>query len=159
MNLKGHLVVITTIALTLGLGSLPLSGPLPYLWPDWVLLTLTYWSLAAPHRYGLGLAFVAGIFQDVATATLLGLHALIYVLAVYVVIENHLRIRLLHLWGQTLGMLVLALFSALIQLWVEGAAMDWTANVWALLPALTTALLWAPIYLLLRGLRQRFQIA
>jgi rod shape-determining protein MreD len=159
VNLRGHLVVIVTIALALGLGNLPLAGPLPYLWPDWVLLTLTYWSLAAPHRYGLGLAFLAGIFQDVATATLLGLHALIYVIAVYVVIEHHLRIRLLHLWGQSLGMLVLGLFSVLLQLWVEGAGMGWMANVWALLPALTTALLWAPIFLLLRGLRQRFKIA
>ena len=159
MNLTGHLVVAATLAVALGLGTMPLAGPLPYLWPDWVLLTLTSWCLAAPHRYGLGLAFVAGIFLDVSTATLLGLHALIYVIAMYVVISNHLRIRLLHLWGQTLGMLVLALLSALIQLWVEGPAAAWTANAWVVLPAVTTALLWAPAFLMLRGLRQRFEIA
>ena len=159
MNWGGHLVVALSVAVALGLGTIPLAEPVAYLWPDWVLLTLAYWCLAAPHRYGVGMAFVAGIFQDVATGTLLGLHALIYVIAMYIVIENHLRIRLLHLWGQTLGLLVLALLSTLLQLWVEGPADAWTANVLAVLPALTTALFWAPVFLLLRGLRQRFQIA
>ena len=133
--------------------------PLTLLWPDWVLLALTYCCLAAPHRYGLGLAWLAGVFQDVATATLLGLHALIYVLAMYLIIENHLRIRLLHLGSQTLVVLTLALFSILMQLWIEGPADDFGANLWALVPALTTALFWSPAFLLLRGLRQRFEIA
>ena len=138
---------------------IPLAKPVAYLWPDWVLLTLAYWCLAAPHRYGVGMAFVAGIFQDVATGTLLGLHALIYVLTMYVLIENHLRIRLLHLWSQTLVLLTLAVASALMQLWVEGPADDLGANLWALVPALTTALFWSPVFLLLRSLRQRFAIA
>jgi rod shape-determining protein MreD len=159
MNWSGHLVVGLSVAMALGLGSIPLAEPVAYLWPDWVLLTLAYWCLAAPHRYGVGIAFVAGVLQDVATGTLLGLHALTYVLAMYVLIENHLRIRLLHLWAQTLVILVLALVSGLLQLWVEGPAADFAANLWALVPALTTALFWSPVFLLLRSLRQRFAIA
>jgi len=159
MNWKGHLVVGLTLAVALGLGNIPLAEPVSYLWPDWMLLTLAYWCLAAPHRYGVGLAFAAGVLQDVATSTLLGLHALIYVLAMYVLIENHLRIRLLHLWAQTLVLLLLAGGSALLQLWVEGPATDLGANLWAMVPALTTALFWSPVFLLLRSLRQRFAIA
>jgi rod shape-determining protein MreD len=159
MSLTAHTVVGLTVAVALGLGSLPVAEPLAYLCPDWVLLTLVYWSLAAPQRYGMGLAWVAGLFQDVATATLLGLHAFIYVLAVYLVVENHLRIRLLHLWGQTLVVLLLALASALIQVWVAGVAEAWTLNLWALIPPVTTALLWSPVFLLLRRLRQHFDIA
>lgn len=159
MSWTGHLVVGLSIAVALGLGSIPLAEPVAYLWPDWVLLTLAYWCLAAPQRYGVGVAFAAGVFQDVATGTLLGLHALIYVLGMYVVIANHLRIRVLHLWGQTLVILLLAVISALLQLWVEGPAADLGANLWSLVPALTTALFWSPVFLLLRGLRQRFAIA
>jgi len=159
LNLRGHLVVATSIAVALGMGGLPLPQPITYLWPDWVLLTITYWGLAAPHRYGLGMAFIAGMFQDVSLATLLGLHALIYVLALYLIIENHLRIRLMHLWGQTLVVLVLALFSVLLQLWVEGTARELVVNLWSLVSALTTALFWSPVFLFLRNLRQRFSIA
>ena len=158
MTLAGHLVVAITIIFALGLGSMPVGQPFVHLWPDWVLLTLTYWSLAAPNRYGMGLAFIAGIFQDVATATLLGVHAFVYVLAIYLVVENHLRIRILHLWGQTLVVFLIALGSAVFQLGVAGISEAWLLNVWALIPPVTTALLWAPIFLFLRRLRQRFQI-
>lgn len=159
MNLRGHLVVASSIALALGLGGLPLAPSIAYLWPDWVLLTISYWGLAAPHRYGLGVAFAAGLLQDVSAATLLGLHALIYVLAMYLIIENHLRLRLLHLWGQTLVLFFLALFSVLFQIWVEGPTEELGPNLWAVVPAVTTALFWSPVFLLLRSLRQRFAIA
>jgi len=159
VNWTGHVVVGLSLVAALGLGSIPLADPAGYLWPDWVLLTLAYWCLAAPQRYGVGIAFAAGVFQDVSTGTLLGLHALTYVLAMYVLIENHLRLRLLHLWGQTLVILVLALASGLLQLWVEGPAADLGANLWSMVPALTTALFWSPVFLLLRSLRQRFAIA
>jgi len=159
MNWSGHVVVGLSLAVALGLGSIPLAEPVAYLWPDWLLLSLSYWCLAAPHRYGVGLAFVAGVFQDVATGTLLGLHALIYVLIMYALIQNHLRIRMLHLGAQSVVLLFLALFSALLQMWVEGPATNLGANLWAVVPAMTTALFWSPVFLLLRSLRQRFAIA
>lgn len=159
MNWTGHVVVGLSLAVALGLGSIPLAEPVAYLWPDWLLLALSYWCLAAPHRYGVGLAFVAGVFQDVATGTLLGLHALIYVLIMYALIQNHLRIRMLHLGAQSMVILFLALFSALLQMWVEGPATDLGANLWAIVPAMTTAMFWSPVFLLLRSLRQRFAIA
>ncbi|MEF8793634.1 rod shape-determining protein MreD [Thiohalorhabdus sp.] len=159
MSWTGHVVVALSVLIALGLGSIPLAEPASYLWPDWVLLTLAYWSLAAPQRYGVGVAFLTGILQDVAIGTLLGLHALIYVLIVYVLIANHLRIRMLHLGAQTLVILVLALVSLLLQLWVEGPNQDLMVNLWALVPAMTTALFWSPVFLLLRSLRQHFAIA
>ncbi len=159
MNWGGHLVVALTLAIALGLSSAPVGEPVALLWPDWVLLTLAYWCLAAPHRYGLTLAFVTGLLQDVTAATLLGLHALIYVLAMYVLIANHLRLRLMPLWMQSMVILGLAGLSVLLQFWVEGPATDLSANLWALVPAVTTALFWAPIFLCLRYLRLHFAIA
>lgn len=159
MNWASHLVVALTLAIALGLTTIPVAEPVALLWPDWVLLTMAYWCLAAPQRYGLTLAFGMGLFQDVAGATLLGLHALIYVLAMYVLIANHLRLRLMPLWMQTLVILGLAGLSALLQFWVEGPVTDLAANFWALVPAVTTALFWAPMFLFLRYLRLRFAIA
>jgi rod shape-determining protein MreD len=51
--------------------------------PDWLALTLVFWSVREPRRVGMGLAFLFGLAMDVADASLLGQHALAYVLAAY----------------------------------------------------------------------------
>lgn len=158
-TLPAYLLVWLTILLALGLNGLPLTEALRLLWPDWVLLVLAYWALAVPERFGVGVAFLAGLFQDVLTGTLLGMHGLVYIIAVYLLVENHLRIRLLHLWGQSGVILFLALFSAVIQLWAEGPAGQSHLAWWSLISTLTTALLWAPVFVALRRYRQRFEIA
>jgi rod shape-determining protein MreD len=158
-TLPAYILVWITILVGLGLNGLPITEALQLLWPDWVLLVLAYWALAVPERFSVGVAFIAGLFQDVLTGTLLGMHALAYVVAVYLLVENHLRIRLLHLWGQAGALLLLALFATVIQLWVEGPASQSHLAWWSLLSALTTALLWPPVFLALRRYRQRFEIA
>ncbi|HWM29155.1 MAG TPA: rod shape-determining protein MreD, partial [Woeseiaceae bacterium] len=44
--------------------------------PDWVALTLIYWSISMPRTYSVGTAWIVGIVLDVAHGTLLGQHAL-----------------------------------------------------------------------------------
>ncbi|HNF91938.1 MAG TPA: rod shape-determining protein MreD, partial [Accumulibacter sp.] len=51
--------------------------------PDWLALLIVFWSVREPRRVGMGLAFVFGVAMDVADASLLGQHALAYVLAAY----------------------------------------------------------------------------
>jgi rod shape-determining protein MreD len=51
--------------------------------PDWLALVIVFWSVREPRRVGMGLAFLFGVAMDVADASLLGQHALAYVLAAY----------------------------------------------------------------------------
>lgn len=51
--------------------------------PDWAALLLIFWSVREPRRVGMGLAFLFGLAMDVGDASLLGQHALAYVLAAY----------------------------------------------------------------------------
>jgi rod shape-determining protein MreD len=155
--LPAYFLVWLVILLALGLNGLPIPAALKLIWPDWALLTLAYWGLAVPERFNVGVAFIAGLFQDVITGTLLGLHGLIYVVAVYLLVENHLRIRLVPFWGQATIILLLGLFAHLMQIWVEGVSRGSLAW-WSLLSTLTTAFLWPLVFVLLRRYRQRFEI-
>jgi rod shape-determining protein MreD len=51
--------------------------------PDWLALVIVFWSVREPRRVGMGLAFLFGVAMDVADASLLGQHALAYVLVAY----------------------------------------------------------------------------
>lgn len=51
--------------------------------PDWVSLLLVFWSVREGRRVGMGWAFILGLAMDVADGSLLGQHALAYVLAAY----------------------------------------------------------------------------
>ena len=44
--------------------------------PDWVALTIIYWSMLLPRDYSVGFAWVVGIIVDVAQGTLFGQHVL-----------------------------------------------------------------------------------
>ena len=51
--------------------------------PDWVALVLVFWYVREPRHVGMGSGFVLGLAMDVADSSVLGQHALAYVLAAY----------------------------------------------------------------------------
>ena len=68
--------------------------------PEWPLLVLIYWSLAAPERCGIMVAALVGLFQDSLTASLLGKHMLAYSLAIAVTLLAYKRLRMFDVWKQ-----------------------------------------------------------
>ena len=73
--------VTTTLLLALFLNLAPL-GRLPFV-PDWVALVLTFWCIHQPMKVGMGTAFILGLAMDVADASIMGQHALAYVLLAF----------------------------------------------------------------------------
>ena len=51
--------------------------------PDWVALVLVFWCVREPRHVGMGSGFALGLAMDVADSSVLGQHALAYVLAAY----------------------------------------------------------------------------
>jgi len=60
--------------------------------PDFVALTLIFWSVHQPRKVGIGLAFLMGLLMDVHNASLLGENALAYTLLSYVATMIHRRV-------------------------------------------------------------------
>lgn len=72
--------IAASLLLAFCLELLPL-GPLHWR-PDVVVVVLSFWALYQPQRVGLAVAFCLGLAMDVHSASLLGQHALAYIVVV-----------------------------------------------------------------------------
>ena len=81
-------IIALTMAAGMVLAVMPLPGSVPpelgYLRPDWVVMVLIYWIIALPHRVGIVTAWGTGLIVDVLLGSLLGQHALAYIVIAYV---------------------------------------------------------------------------
>lgn len=85
--------VVMTALIGLVLTVLPLPSWLTVLRPAFLVMTVLYWSIAAPRAGGLALGFVAGIALDVFRGAVLGQHALATTLIAYIAVREHQKIR------------------------------------------------------------------
>jgi rod shape-determining protein MreD len=83
--------------------------------PDWVALLIIFWSIREPRHVGMGTGFILGLTMDVADSSLLGQHALAYVLASYAATSLSRRILWFPLGQQALHILPLLLIVQLVQ--------------------------------------------
>lgn len=149
-------LLIGSFALAFLLNLLPWSGLALQLCPDFVLLILLYWAIHQPRSVGQGLGFLLGLFMDVADSTLLGQHALMYVVATF--LAQLLRVRVLRL-----SLLAQAFHVAAILLLAEAIGLTLNSVLGRELPSaaltiapLLAAALWPLLsaVLALPGLRQ-----
>ena len=143
-NRRTPVIVAIIIAMMLEIAPLPETVD-PYR-PDWVLLTLIYWSLVLPRSYGVGIAWVVGIIVDVAQGTLLGQHALAMASAVALTVRFHLQLRVFPLSQLTLMVGVLIGIYQFILFWVNGVAgiSAPAHSFWG--PVVTGTLFWPLVY-------------
>lgn len=141
------------VALMLSMAPLPAWAE-PYR-PDWVVLTLIYWSMTFPLHYSVGTAWIAGLVIDVAQGTLLGQHALALSLIVYICVKFHLQMRqfpILQLTATVFAMLALFRF---VLFWINGVAGISAASVAYWGPVLSGTVIWPLLMQLLIPIRQR----
>jgi len=161
MNLTRHhggTIILLTFAAAMLLTIIPLSDDFRTLRPDWVALTLIFWCLALPYRVSVGSGFIAGLFLDVLTGTLLGQHALSLSLVAYFCVRLHQRIRIYPMWQQALTVLILLILHQLLTLWVDSTIgrPAHPPSYW--LPSLIGAALWPLVYRLMTALRVNFSV-
>lgn len=153
-NLR-HLPIISTIIVALMLAIAPMPEAAQPFRPDWVLLTLIYWSMALPRSYGVGSAWLVGVVLDVAQGTLLGQHALALSAVAFITVRFHLQLRVFPLSQLTLTVAALIGFYQFILFWVNGVAGVSApgASFWG--PVISGTLLWPLVYLLLGTVNYR----
>ena len=99
--------IIASIVLALILNLIP-TGSVPAI-PDWVALVLAFWSVREPLKIGMVNGFLLGLVMDVAYGTVLGQHALGYVLVMYIAAGFSRRILWFPLFKQALQVLPMLL--------------------------------------------------
>lgn len=124
------------------LSALPLPRFLDYLRPDFLLLIIVWFALAAPRSGGLSFAFAAGLVLDAFQGVILGEHAFAFVAIAYLVHRFYLRIRMFPLAHQMLTVLSLLFFYQFILFWIDGVT-GHPVTGWARwVPVLTGTIVW-----------------
>jgi rod shape-determining protein MreD len=112
--------------------------------PDFVALSLVFWSIHQPRKVGIGVAFCMGLLMDVHAAVNLGENALAYTLLTYFAITIHRRVLWFTPVMQSFYVLPLFVFVHAIQIIVRlTVAPGSQFPGWLyFLSSLVTALLW-----------------
>lgn len=126
--------------------------------PCWVALVLLYWVIAVPHRVGVIVAWVAGLFLDVVLGDVLGQNAFSLALVAYVTYVLHLRIRVFPVWQQCLSIIVLVGIYQLSALLIQRSVhvTPWTMSYW--MGAIMSGIFWPWVLMVLRSLRRSYRI-
>jgi len=151
---NGSAYIILTILFAMVLQQLPLPAVIAVARPEFVLLTLAYWSMALPNRVGITIAWFVGLLVDVLMGTPLGVNALAYALVVYVIVRFYLQLRQYPYWQQAILIFALVLLTQLIEM-LMNAKFD---GRFLVLSAVVSAIFWPLIYFALRFIRRMFNV-
>jgi rod shape-determining protein MreD len=147
LPVKGWFITFSFV-LALLLNLIPF-GRLPFL-PDWIALTLTFWCVREPLRVGMGAAFLLGVVMDVADGSVMGQHALAYVLLAFTAAALARRILWFPLQQQAIHVFPMFLATQLLMTVVRMVGGADFPGLLYFISSLASALLWYPLtYLLL----------
>ncbi|VAX07048.1 Rod shape-determining protein MreD [hydrothermal vent metagenome] len=155
---RGGWTITFSFIVAMLLSILPLPPWLHNFMPEWLLLVSIYWSMALPHRIGVGVAWGLGLLLDVLRDTLLGQYALVMALVIFITLRLHQRIRVVPLWQQAITIFVLCLIYMLINFWIKGLQGLAPNFGLALISPFVSALVWPLIFLFMRNLRRYYQV-
>ncbi len=130
-----RIVVLTLVALTATVA--PLPGWLELMRPDFVALTVLWFTLLSPRLTGLFYAWGAGLALDAFHGVLFGQHALALIVIAYVASKLRLQVRAFPPLQQTAVILALLWLNEFLLFWLDGVAghpvTDWRR--WLSVPA------------------------
>jgi rod shape-determining protein MreD len=140
--------VYLSLCVALVLNLIPF-GRLPGI-PDWFALALVFWCIHQPLKVGMGAGFFFGLVIDVANGSVMGQHALAYVLLAFAAGGLSRRILWFPVAQQALHVLPLLLGAQLVMLLIRLAAGAEFPGVLYFLSSFFAVLLWHPLnYVLL----------
>lgn len=134
------------IAVSLGIAILLIMVPLPA-WamdfrPAFFVITVLFWALMQPTRFGPGLAWCCGLLIDVLYGTPLGQHGLAMAVAAYLVVKSREPLWIFPHWQQALILLPILAVYEFILFWIDGILGLDVAPIQRWLPIITSALIW-----------------
>lgn len=152
----GTWVITTTLIVSLCLSVMPLPFWAQWGRPEFMALVLIYWIIALPERLGLGSAWIAGFLLDIVEGAPLGQNALAMGILAYLCQLLYKRVRMYTPWQQAGVVFVLIGLEQLICNWIQAITGTPVPDLQFLLPALSSAILWPVVLVVLRAVRRRY---
>jgi len=141
------------------LTAMPLPEFLMLVRPEWAVLVVFYWALYLPARFGISIAWTVGLLLDVLDGNLLGIQALSMSSVAYIALVIHQRLKLYPLPHQSIVVfLVVGLHLAIIH-WITGLMGVVSSGYSYLTPAISSAVVWAVVAVLLLTLQRAFRVS
>lgn len=150
--------IILCLFATMILSVLPLPDWAAPFRPDWVVLTLIFWSMHLPRRFGLGTAWVTGLALDVLKGALLGQHALAFTVVAFFTLKFRLRVRVFPIWQQSVTVLALVALYEFILYWVDGVAGRSVSGLDRWTPVVASAVIWPLVALFFSRIERRLAL-
>jgi rod shape-determining protein MreD len=145
--------VLLSLLAALSLEVTPMPADLASWRPPWLALTAIYWALAYPRRYGLALAWFAGLVLDVLKGGVLGQHALAMTIATWLALRFHLRLRVFPIWQQTTAVGALIAVHQFLVFWVDGVTVGAELGWQRATPTFAALIAWPLVVVLLDRVR------
>jgi rod shape-determining protein MreD len=157
---KAHnrLVIWLSFLLALLLMIFPLPQEAAWFRPEFVPMLVVYWTLVMPQQSSMLFIWVLGCSQDMLEGGTLGQHAMALMVVAYVCLLTYQRMINYTLWQQTFFVFVLVGLYQLVDNWVHSLQGNAAHSLIFLLPAVTSAVIWPVLWLLLERLRYRYRI-
>ena len=148
-----------TFVLGFVLSALPLPDTLVDWRPCWLAMFLIYWCMALPERVGISSAWFLGLLFDVQQSFIFGQHALGFTFLAYIILKNHKQLRVYPLLHQAIMVCVYLIMYKAIMLLVTflSGKIVYTWDYW--LPAITSMLIWPWLFIVMRDLRRKYNVA
>lgn len=151
--------VLFTLILAMILALLPMPAAFSWARPAWVLLVLIYWTMTQPYEVNVGFAWVAGLYLDMTSGTMLGEHALAMTLVTYLVYHFHQRIKMYSMLQQALCVALFVLIYQSIIYCVQGFVGEEPLSRYYWLSTLTSTALWPWLAVILRDYSRWFRLS
>ena len=156
---SGGWVIVASLLVAFVLTTIPLPDWIVNWRPVWVAMVLIYWCMALPQRVGIAISWCLGLLLDVQQGAVLGQNAIGLAIIAYITIKSYQRIRVFPLFQQAILVCFYILLFQFIALWIKGvmglSPKDWT--FW--MPAITSAIFWPWIFIILRDIRRKYRVA
>lgn len=143
--------VLLTLILAMALLVIPLGDSFAIWRPEWVALTLVHWALIIRDRISLVMVFAIGLIVDALYGSLLGQHALGYVLVTYLAVRLSLRMTPEAFMQQLALLFAILGVYMLVNLWMLQVTGDGTNLGWLYWASLLSSIVIWPVYHSLLG--------
>jgi rod shape-determining protein MreD len=146
--------IFFSAVIALVLTVLPLPYYLDLLRPAFLVLTVMYWSMAAPWAAGIGLGWFSGLFLDVFQGPVLGEHALVLATVAFAFVSEHQRIRSKPGFQQALIVMFASAFYEAILFTIDEYSGHPVTKAVRWVHVLSDGIIWIPVTVIL-GYRER----
>jgi rod shape-determining protein MreD len=141
-NVGSYWLVTVTLLASLLLAVYPVAPPYGWLRPDWTAMVIIFWAITVPDKIGVGYAWLAGLVLDGFTGATLGQNALGLAIVAYICGGLYQRMRNFAPLQQAALVFVLVGLHLLVGYWVQSLTSSPAHNLYFLLAALSSAVLW-----------------